>query len=350
MIIGALTIVAVLIFTVTDKKDLKELPPIDITENLEETVNIIEPIDTTKAEEEKYVDKLRLAYEGRMDRTKAIIGEYAGQYLDEPEFISYFLGGLAIKYDDILVLTNGYFDEKDDPVYGDIVMIVKDEAYGIKMNMSMEEVENLLGQPGEIIDFSLKKEEDELFGNNLITSYDIGDYEVIIEFNPSTKAANKVILSGQKNNLGYPTAEISYIDFLTLSSEELNVYNNYKEAYDEEILKALEPLAVMKLYIHAGMEKDYETEWELYTKEEKQLGWDKEYHMNNIPDKDRGRSFDVFEKPINIRIDSDEDYAYISWEDKYLEEYDGFGTPFRFCFSLVKSKDGIWKVAFTPMQ
>lgn len=40
----------------------------------------------------------------------------------------------------------------------------------------------------------------------------------------------------------------------------------------------------------------------------------------------------------------------ISWEDKYLESYDSGGYYFRFGFGLVKSKDGIWKVAFLPMQ
>lgn len=141
------------------------------------------------------------------------------------------------------------------------------------------------------------------------------------------------------------------IDLLNLSSEELDAYNNFTTTYDEEELRGLEPISVMKLYIHASMEKSYETEWELYMKRDNQLGWDKEYHMN-IPDSDRMTDYSVFENAVNIDISysGDDQYAVITWEDEYLEEYDSSGNPYRYGFSLVKSEEGIWKVSFLPMQ
>lgn len=58
----------------------------------------------------------------------------------------------------------------------------------------------------------------------------------------------------------------------------------------------------------------------------------------------------VFYTDSYLNYDENYKYAYISWEDKYLEEYDGSGNPFRFSFSLVNGGDRIWKVAFRPMQ
>lgn len=139
------------------------------------------------------------------------------------------------------------------------------------------------------------------------------------------------------------------LDLLGLSQEESDVYDRFKSTHNEEELRGLEPISVMKLYIHSGVEKDYETEWELYTKNDNQLGWDKDYHMS-IPDSDRKTDYSVFKNALNMRCEEGVQYTVISWEGKYWGEYDGEGNPFRYSFSLVKSEDGIWKVCFLPMQ
>lgn len=316
----------------------------DITDNQNVTDS------STPTNEKSYIQQLKLAYEGRMDKTKPIIGENVEQYLDENYDMYCFSDGLAFNNGYIELLANGYLDDNKNPVYGDVAVIIKDEAYDIKTGMSMDEVEFALGKPHEIIDFSLGYDESELYGSNTIFTYDVGDYQVVIVFDSSCKNVIAVHLNGTKNNLGYPSF-VNKIDLLDLSQEELVAYNNFKSTYDEVELRGLEPISIMKLYLHACMEKDYETEWELYSKEENQLGWDKEYHMS-IKETDRRRDYSVFENAVNIRTfyDKDDVYASISFEDKYLEEYDISGYPFRFGFSLVKSKAGIWKVAFMPMQ
>lgn len=323
--------------------------------NKDKTIDLPEeasPVETDENNEILEVNKVRLklAYEGRMDYTKEIIGENAEQYIRHPAMFGYLVGGLVISDDsDRTLFTNGYFDADNNVVAGDVVMISKDRAYGINSGMTMEEVEGILGEPDMVIDYSSEAVESELFGTNTCAYYETGDYEVIIEYDRWVKTVMKIYLSGLKNNPGIPTAEKADIDFLELTDEELEIYKSFKNSYNEEVLRGVEPLSIMKLYIHANREKDNETEWELYTKEENHLSWDKEYHMN-IPDEHRVSNFTHFENPINIRITCDDNDGVITWEDKYLEEYDGNGYPFRYGFSLVKGKDGIWKVAFMPMQ
>lgn len=349
LIIGIILLIAILLFIATDKNGIDE--PLD--------TNIIDNEDMTKppiieapksTEEPRYIRQLKFAYEGRMNKTKPIIGENVEQYLDDSFDMYYFLGGLAFNNGDMQLLTNGYLDDDNNPVYGDVVVIIKDEAYGIKTGMSIDEVKNALGDPNENTDYSLEHDESELYGRNTTFTYDVGDYQVVIVFDALDKNVAAVHLNGSKNNLGYPTSE-KKTDLTNLSQEELDVYNRFKSNYDEEDLRGLEPLSVMKLYIRSIMEKDYETEWELFIKEEKYLGWDKEHHMS-MYNRDIDRDYSVFENAVNIRYGYDEDgrYVSISFEDKYLQEYDNSGYPFRFSFGLAKNKDEIWKVVFLPMQ
>lgn len=152
----------------------------------------------------RYIENLELAYEGRMDGVKAIIGKDAEQYITEPVIISYLLGGLIISDGDVFLFTNGYFDEKNMPISGNVVMIAKSDAYGIKSGMDMEEVEKLIGEPERIIDFKDEPVESELFGINTVAYYEVGDYEVMIEYDVWGKTVVKIYLSGNKQNPGYP--------------------------------------------------------------------------------------------------------------------------------------------------
>ncbi len=317
---------------------------------IEETTTTSEVESHASTEEPRYIRQLKFAYEGRMDKTKPIIGKNVEQHLDDSFDMYYFLGGLAHDNGDMKLLTNGYLDDDNNPVYGDVVVIIKDEGYGIETGMPMNEVKNALGEPDETIDYGLGDNVSELYNNNSIFIYNTGDYQVVIVFHSEDKTVIAVHLNGFKFNQGYPTSE-EKIDLLDLSQEELDAYNRFKSTYDGEKLRGLEPLSLMRLYIHAIMEKDYESQWELYIKDEDYIGWDKEYHMG-IPDSDRITDFSVFENAVNIKVDyyDDQENASISWEDKYLEEYDNSGYPFKYGFSLVKNKEGIWKVSFLPMQ
>lgn len=343
--IGMMLILAMMSYIISNYSEIEESINKGGINNEETTTSPIEESPTSTVEP-RYINQLKFAYEGRMDETKPIIGKNVEQYLDDSFDMYYFIGGLAFDNGDIQLLTNGYLDNDNNPVYGDVVVIIKDEAYDIKTKMTMDEVKNALGEPNEITDH----DESELYGRNTTFTYDVGDYQVAIVFDSVKKTVIGVHLNGFKNNLGYPTSQ-GKIDLVNLSAEELDAYNNFKSNYDEEELRGLEPISVMRLYIHASMEKDYETQWELYIKDENYLGWDKEEHLS-MQDPDTHRDYSVFENAVNIDISYDEEDTgmYITWEDKYLDGYDSSGYPFKYGFGLVKNKDSIWKISFLPMQ
>ena len=112
---------------------------------------------------------------------------------------------------DVFLFTNGYFDEKNIPISGDVVMIARSDAYGIKSGMDMEEVEKLIGEPERIIDFKAEPVESELFGINTVAYYEVGDYEVMIEYDVWGKTVIKIYLSGNKQNPGYPIHQEDHI-------------------------------------------------------------------------------------------------------------------------------------------
>ncbi|MBS4538254.1 hypothetical protein GOQ27_07250 [Clostridium sp. D2Q-11] len=142
--------------------------------------------------------------------------------------------------------------------------------------------------------------------------------------------------------------EIYTIDLLELSEEEMGIYDEFKKNYDESELKGVEPLSICKMYLHAGYNKDYETQYELYIKDEEYVQWSKEEDME-FPEKDRMKSYEEFQSVENLKVDiTEQKHANINWD--HPEEVDSDGKPYRFGFNLVKNKDGIWKVHFMPLQ
>lgn len=152
-------------------------------------------------------------------------------------------------------------------------------------------------------------------------------------------------LTKELNSLKNKTDEEEIIvNLLDLNNEELQIYNKFKQHYNEEVLRDVEPLSICKMYFYAGYNKDYETEYELYIKGEEWLGWSKEEHMS-IPDNERIKDFIEFKNVEDLKAEVKEDSAVITWK------YDGDNEDeFRYGFNLVKNKDGIWKVSFMPMQ
>ncbi len=130
-----------------------------------------------------------------------------------------------------------------------------------------------------------------------------------------------------------------------MTDDELRLYDSFKEEYNDEMLRAVEPFAIMKFYLHSGYLKDYETEYELYVEhEDSDMSWTKEEHFN-IPERDRMKDYGVFEEAYNVEVEIEGNYAVIKWNSDYDNE-----ENFKYGFSLVKNDDDIWKVSFIPMQ
>ncbi|HBH12942.1 MAG TPA: hypothetical protein DDX29_07490 [Clostridiales bacterium] len=136
--------------------------------------------------------------------------------------------------------------------------------------------------------------------------------------------------------------------FMDLTDNELNAYNSFKESYNDMALTGLSPLSIMKLYLHAEKIKDYDTQYELYTRDEDQVMWTKEEHLN-IPESDRVKDFGIFEKATRRTVTINEGEAIVSWysthdSDEYNEDAWQYG------FRLTMDDNGIWRVGFLPMQ
>lgn len=283
-----------------------------------------------------------------IDKIEFGIGDNAEELVEKwglPLEVDYIYGGLYLKYEDVVFYTNGYITDDKTYFYGTIVTIEAKEGFGVKSGMLIVESRAILGEPDGMDIFDELKES----GEGTLPSTDFyyrDDYTISVLYDKDTKQVYYVRLGAYR-----PTPDIVGGGFLELTDMEKDIYEDYILDYDDNKINGCTPMNIMKLWLYSLQENDYKAEWELYTKEENQFGWDQEYHME-IPDEHRMKDFSVFVNPVNIEVNYDENYKYatIIWEDKYLKEYDGSGRPSRYGFSLVKAKDRIWKVSFIPMQ
>lgn len=122
---------------------------------------------------------LKSAYEGKIDGVEFGIGDIGTDIikkLGEPDQEDYILGGLYLQYGEITFLTNG-FDES-----GEVVSILfsdeTTEVFGIKLGMTVKEIEEVLGVPDRTLS-SKDNEESELYQGNWATVYDLEQYNLV---------------------------------------------------------------------------------------------------------------------------------------------------------------------------
>jgi len=166
----------------TSSKDINKNEP-GIVNDLGNTISENDTDETEKidevAEKPSKEELLKKAYGGKIDGIEFGIGAISGDIIDkwgEPDASDYFLGGLYLKYGDIVFFTNGY-DES-----GKVVNISfsdeNTEVYGIRLGMMIKEIEEILGTP-DAVTSSKDNEESEYYFDNWTTSYVVGNYELI---------------------------------------------------------------------------------------------------------------------------------------------------------------------------
>lgn len=289
-----------------------------------------------KSNKDRFVDGVEF---GIGDSGDEVVEKYG-----KPISSDYLDGGLYIEYENIVFYTDGYINKDKTYFYGTIGAIDTKESYGVKAGMTIEESREILGSPDAMGIFDELKE----YGHGVIEPKDFyyrGDYTLSILYDKDTKIISYVRLGTYREE-----PDIIGSGFLELTDWEMGIYESYILDLDDNKINGCTPINIMKIYLHAVKEKNYKAKLELYRKEENQLGLD-----IKIPDKDSSRNYNVllpYLNPVDIEVDYDDDYNYvtISWEDKYLKEYDNSGNPLRFSFNLVRTKDRIWKVAFMPME
>ena len=131
--------------------------------------------------------------------------------------------------------------------------------------------------------------------------------------------------------------------FFELSTKEENVYMDFQKDLNIEHLRGLDPISVAKLYVKAGLDKKFDVQYALYTDRKDYVQWTKE-DDEKIPESHRGTVEQAIKQFKNIdtgKFIQRNDY------EGYIEYNSGEGKN---GFQMIKNEDGIWQVAFLPIQ
>ncbi|MCM3745122.1 hypothetical protein M3193_13360 [Sporosarcina luteola] len=127
---------------------------------------------------------------------------------------------------------------------------------------------------------------------------------------------------------------------------EQKVYDRFTLNRDEKELRGLDPISIAKLYVYASFHQDFETEYALYTDREDHILWTKE-EDEKIPLSDRGTPEQILQTFRNIEKGT---FVKTSEYEGYIEFYPNGDSDDKSGFSMIKNEDGIWQVAFLPVQ
>jgi hypothetical protein len=156
--------------------------------------------------------------------------------------------------------------------------------------------------------------------------------------------ANYLTEEGIRKNQESSLGELKQIgDTFKLSEKERSIYDRFKLDRESKHLKELGPISVAKLYIQASLDGDAETQYALYTTRPERVRWSKEEHVGySKNEKTSSESILASLGGIqNGKFNEENDFeGFISFETSN-------GPGF---FQMVKDIDGIWKVAFMPIQ
>ncbi|MGN7409246.1 hypothetical protein [Sporosarcina sp. SAFN-010] len=133
---------------------------------------------------------------------------------------------------------------------------------------------------------------------------------------------------------------------IELNTAEQNVYSAFKKDLDTQHLVGLSPMSVAKLYIHASYLGDRKVEYALYTDQEEFIQWSQEEDQA-IPESDRGIPEQLTKQYRNFEEGR---FLQTSKIEGYIEYYPNSKNEPPSGFQLIKNEDGIWQVAFMPIQ
>ncbi|RFB13416.1 hypothetical protein DZB84_17460 [Bacillus sp. HNG] len=133
---------------------------------------------------------------------------------------------------------------------------------------------------------------------------------------------------------------------LELNEQERAAYDAFKVDHNPEALRNLGPISVAKIFIQANADSDQETSYALYTTREDRVMWSKEKDKEYWEQENRETR-----DPENYKKSY---YGLGSGTFQQMNENEGY-ISFRtkngdMGFQMVKDENGVWKVAFMPIQ
>lgn len=139
----------------------------------------------------------------------------------------------------------------------------------------------------------------------------------------------------------------SYLN-LELTEYETVLYKQFAETLDDEILKNLSHLQLIKFLLHSEKEYDSKTEYYLFNTEET---WDKSFNTYITEDawlNIRNNKSQLFNKAFAYTTS----YEILDefTDEKYLPLKFNKKNDRSFVFWLSKNSHGIWKIKFEPLD
>lgn len=143
--------------------------------------------------------------------------------------------------------------------------------------------------------------------------------------------------------------DINSFELFTLNDHEERAYTSFKEDFDVTTLRGLEPMSIAKLYVYASYNQEYDVQYAFYTDRTDYVLWSAE-EDRNIPSSDRDTQEQI---PLKFQNLDKGTFIQTSEHEGYIEFYptgDSSNSEEMAGFSMIKNEDGIWQVAFMPLQ
>lgn len=146
------------------------------------------------------------------------------------------------------------------------------------------------------------------------------------------------------NNIKVATYNFTQlVEQLQLTEQELSAYETLKQSENRSVLKELSPMNIARLYWLAGIEGNFKLQYMFYTTQPEWIMWSFEEQQTFPP-------FDMNSFNEAVQLFKDISLGeFIATSDK--EGYISFvNQGNEAAFQLLQNEEGIWEVAFMPMQ
>gem|GEM_PF-2681848 len=133
---------------------------------------------------------------------------------------------------------------------------------------------------------------------------------------------------------------------LVLTDEESEAYASFSENLDQETLRSLSPMSIAKIYVQAIFDEKDDVLYELYTDRPDYIMWKKE-EDEQFSKQDRGNRR-LTEETYNHLAEGE--FVETGENEGYIKYYRSEDPDSLMGFKLIRNENGIWQVAFMPIQ
>ncbi|WP_139125042.1 hypothetical protein [Bacillus solimangrovi] len=183
--------------------------------------------------------------------------------------------------------------------------------------------------------------------DNQQTLHTIKEYYSILEqhqFNRS-EASTSFVINGLSQQVPLNSKVNSNVEhkLFPLSAELNSIYEKFSSSYDEQLLKGLSALDVMRLYVHAAQTNNSEVNYELYFNDENYYLPSKSEYLQESKHVPESKWSEINEDIVDIvseSFDNDEEVIKLILQSRDEPVY----------FQMRRNKGGIWKVSWLPSQ